>query len=207
MEGILGEALYKGAVGLALGALIALIYLPVEWDRRRKKKKKEQLEMHGEPVPEDPIFDYKKWIVAILLAAPIVYWIYNNSLETNESRSNTKISSVQDLQPNQGQLHAILNQTVAQINSKAPMLIESGTRLDNAISHENTLRYNYTLVEYEMPRGENISLDQEKVRMLKNRVCTTMKTILGLGAELEYAYYDKKGSLIGVVNIRSTNCK
>lgn len=106
----------------------------------------------------------------------------------------------------EGVLEGALGKIVNEVNLKTPMMVDSATRLDNAISVQDKLRYNYTLVEYTWDEISAEEIHSSLDEVINNKVCTSLKTLVGLGATIEYAYYDNKGREITVISVPPSSC-
>lgn len=107
----------------------------------------------------------------------------------------------------EGQVENLLNKIVNELNSKTPLMVDSTTQLDNSMNiGSKLLRYNYTLLHY---TAEDISSGKAYLPLkenLKNRTCTSMKTLIKLGVTIEYAYYGKNGKAISIISVPPLLC-
>jgi len=106
----------------------------------------------------------------------------------------------------EGALQSVLDKVANELNSKTPMMVDSETRLDNVVSIRKTLRYNYTLINF-----SNNDISAERIQSVlnetvTNKVCSSMKNLISLGATIEYAYYENRGNLITIISIPPTKC-
>jgi len=106
----------------------------------------------------------------------------------------------------EGELEAVLDNKINEINSKTPHMVDAGTRLDNAISINNTLRYNYTLIDIEASEISDQEFHSAMEEKLINFVCTSMRTLVSFGVTISYAYYGNKGKEITVIDISPSAC-
>ena len=106
-----------------------------------------------------------------------------------------------------GALEVVLSQVMRDINSKAPMMVDSVTRLDNAVGIGNILRYNFTLLEYTASDITAESINTALENNIKINVCHSMKILINMGVTISYAYYGNKGREITVISISPYKCK
>jgi len=92
----------------------------------------------------------------------------------------------------------VLMEAASELNSTAPTMVDSETRLDSATASNNTFIYKYTLINYQKE-----DLDIEQVRNtifpgIARGVCTTpeLQVFREHGTTMKYNYYDLDGDFI-----------
>jgi len=100
-----------------------------------------------------------------------------------------------------------LDAVVKMLNSKTPMMVDSGTRLDSSYSLFGTLTYMYTLVDYRADEIDASAFRDNMRPRLQNGVCSSMTTLIGMGAKIEYLYFGNEGKKILSIKIYPEDCK
>lgn len=102
----------------------------------------------------------------------------------------------------------ILLETVNELNNNLPMMIDSETRLDNAVGFNKILRYNNTLINYTANEISANDLFNALDTKITNSVCTSveMQVFLDNDITINYAYSGKNGKYIMVIEITKSKC-
>jgi len=109
---------------------------------------------------------------------------------------------------NEVNFNKILIETVSNLNSNLPMMIDSETRLDNATGFNKILQYNNTLINYtanEISVNDFFNALNQKII---NKVCTSkeMQIFLNNDITIKYEYRGKNGKHIMVIDITKSKC-
>ena len=113
------------------------------------------------------------------------------------------------------ELSTVLIQAASDINKNVPMMLDSETRLDNAMVVSGKFRYNKTLVNYSAEELEEskilLSGDDlmDWITKETNRICTIkeMQFFVENNIPLEHAYHGKNGKHVQTVVIETSQCK
>ena len=92
------------------------------------------------------------------------------------------------------------------VNQKAPMMVDSDTRLDGASSGNNNLRYQYTLINYTKAQLDPNAFVANLKPSLVQATCTSMKIFYQNGVSVTFAYNDKDQQQISAVSILPKDC-
>lgn len=97
-----------------------------------------------------------------------------------------------------------LMQTASEINKNCPFMVDSETRLDNAIAMpDNCFEYNYTLVNLDRDSIDAKAFARYMTPVLANHIKTNpdMKAFRDHQLTLNYTYKDKNGVFITKITI------
>jgi hypothetical protein len=97
------------------------------------------------------------------------------------------------------------------INRKAPMVIDSETRLDSTMVANRVFTYKFTLINHAgkgVPQAEIDTIETTDKKRIINLDCSTpsMRNILDRGLDLSYLYYGNDGVLISTIAVRKSDC-
>jgi len=98
----------------------------------------------------------------------------------------------------------ILVEVVNEINKVCPMIVDSDTQLDNAISKPpNILQYNYTLINYEKEDLDVLELEKNLEPIIVNGIRTNpdMQFLRDKNVVFDYFYKDKNGVFLLKVSV------
>jgi hypothetical protein len=106
-------------------------------------------------------------------------------------------------------INSSLMNAASELNKKAPMMVDTGTRLDSAIGMNKQLKYNYTAIN---TLAEDIDVAQFNSTMqttITNKVCTSkeMEMFMKNGVSVTYAYNDKNGKQLAVITVEQSQCQ
>lgn len=112
-------------------------------------------------------------------------------------------------QSNENPIEGQLLKASGEINKNLPMMVDSETRLDSTMGMNNTLRYNYTLVNRTADSISGQVLKAALETKLTNNVCSSddMRIFVSNGVTVQYAYFGKEGTQIGVITIPPSKCQ
>ena len=106
------------------------------------------------------------------------------------------------------QFEAVLNKTAQKVNEKCPMMVDSETRLDNAvILPEKIIMYNYTLVNVSKASFSINAAKQYMTTRLVNNVKTNpdLKVFRDNKVSMHYSYKDKNGTHLFNIEINPSH--
>ncbi len=103
---------------------------------------------------------------------------------------------------------SFLLQVASEINKDLPIMVDRETMLSNVSTDNNTLVYNYVLVNYSSVEINPNVFIPTMGRALNNYVCSNPYTqkLLNSGVSLHYFYTSKDHIFIGEVRISSSDC-
>lgn len=104
----------------------------------------------------------------------------------------------------------VLVEVSNQINENCPLMLDKDTRLDGTVAlPDNTLKYNYTLVNLSQSEIDPTDLKSYLEPKIVNNVKTSpdMKYFRDNRVTLLYAYYDKNGSFVLNLEVSPENYK
>jgi len=105
-----------------------------------------------------------------------------------------------------------LNIMAATVNMTSPTMVDSEIRLDGADAGPGLLlQLNYTMVNVLAPETDKEAVNatfQTSVRELVHKLCAApeMKVFRDTGATLRSRYVDRKGTLLGTIEARASDC-
>lgn len=107
-----------------------------------------------------------------------------------------------------GSMESALLKAASELNAKLPMMVDAETRLDSSIGLNNTLRYNYTLINHTLSTVTAEQIDSALGEKLVNNVCTSreMQVFVKNGVTVTYAYYGSDGGQITVIAVPPSKC-
>ncbi|MDR3652006.1 MAG: zinc-ribbon domain-containing protein [Paludibacter sp.] len=108
--------------------------------------------------------------------------------------------------PQTAKLDKLMMQFASEINKSCPIMIDSETRLDNAIAlPNNVFLYNYSLVNIEKGKVDTMQIKNLLVPKIINFVKSSpqMKPIRDAKVTIDYYYKDKNGVYLFQVPITS----
>lgn len=134
--------------------------------------------------------------VAVLIVAALVGWRGGKALA--RSHYHEQLNNADKL----------IDAVVVAINKRAPQMVDSDTRLDNAAGVAGTLIYYYTL-----PRVSYLQLAPSELRaevqpVIRNRMCTSPEStfLLSKGVKVKMVYRDKFGKQFMELPIQAADC-
>ena len=92
------------------------------------------------------------------------------------------------------------------INKKAPLMVDQETQLTGATGANNTLTYNYKMVNYTAAQLDKAKFTSVIKPQLIKVVCPKIKPMLDAGVTAVYSYKDKVGDLIASVSLDKSTC-
>jgi len=101
-------------------------------------------------------------------------------------------------------LDKMLMKTASEMNELCPVMIDSETRLDNAIAlPAKTFQYNYTLVSTEKDSVDIVVMKDILEPRIRTFVCTSpdMKTFRDNKVTVNYYYSDKNGNYLLTISV------
>lgn len=103
----------------------------------------------------------------------------------------------------------VLIKAAEDLNEKAPIMVDSGTRLDSVTGINRSFRYNYTLVGFASNEIDSAQLNRTLKNQLTDSVCNSneMRIFIDNNVPVTYAYYGKDGNQITIITIESYHCK
>jgi len=93
------------------------------------------------------------------------------------------------------------------INKKAPLMVDQETQLTGATGENNTLTYNYKMINYTAVQLDKAKFTSIIKPQLIQSACPKIKPMLDAGITAVYAYKDKAGALIASVSLDKNTCK
>lgn len=104
-------------------------------------------------------------------------------------------------------INAKLRSVANVMNTRTPMMLNRGTRLDNVVAGDMSITYNYTLTHESASRRLKAVIDN-LVPTYVNRVCTTkaMRFFVMNGITINYTYYGDAGKEITEVSVPASKC-
>ncbi len=141
-------------------------------------------------------FKYVLSIVAFIIAFLIAKYIVGIGFKSYHE-SNDK----QDF-------NQILIETVSELNRSLPMMVDSETRLDNAMGFNKILKYNNTLINYTANEISPSNIFNALDKKITNSVCTSkeMKIFLDNDVTISYSYSGKNGKHIIDIKVSKSKC-
>ncbi len=141
-------------------------------------------------------FKYGLSIVAFIIAFLIAKYIVSIGFKSYHE-SNGK----QDF-------NQILIETVSELNSNLPMMVDSETRLDNVVGFNKILKYNNTLINYTASEISPSDVFNALDKKITNSVCTSkaMKIFLDNDITISYSYGGKNGKYIMDIEVSKSKC-
>ena len=103
-----------------------------------------------------------------------------------------------------------LNRLAAEINRRAPVMIDKETELLPAVGSEGLLTYNYRLVSYSVTQFDVTRFAVGAKERVTQGACNRSETrddLLKNGVTLRYSYYDKDKQHIATIDISSADCR
>jgi len=94
------------------------------------------------------------------------------------------------------------------MNTKLPINIDQGTRLEKTESIGNTFIYYYTFTQDALADIDLTKVQNEFFPNVKNQVCTDEKSVEFLGHEvvIQFRYSDKNNEFVGELVVKSVDC-
>lgn len=106
-----------------------------------------------------------------------------------------------------GMSDAELDKIAAEVNKKAPMMVDKETQLVKATGGSNTLTYHYKMVNYAATDMDKKKFDGAVRTALVNSACPSIKPLLNAGINVAYEYVGKDNQKISTVSLSSSDCK
>jgi len=100
----------------------------------------------------------------------------------------------------------ILMEIASDLNRTCPVMIDSETRLDNAIALPNKIfQYNYTLVNWDKEHLDTVELKEYLVPYITNftKSSPDMKSFRDNNVTTKYCYRDKLGTYVFTITVTS----
>ncbi len=104
-----------------------------------------------------------------------------------------------------------LKSIAAEVNSRAPVMIDQYTELSGAMAWEDTLQYVYRLLlpASELDRQTLNDIHAELELEVRNGACTTPGTrdsLLDRGANMRFVYYSQEKRYLFAISVRGEDC-
>lgn len=100
----------------------------------------------------------------------------------------------------------VLKAAADEVNKQAGSMIDKDTRLDSASGVNNTLRYNYTMVNVAAAEVDSQQFSNIIKPMLVGSTCQQMKIFYSNGVKVVFSYKGKGGKSISTVTISPKDC-
>jgi len=141
-------------------------------------------------------FKYALSLVAFILAFLIAKYIVGIGFKSYHESSSKQ------------NFNQILIETVSELNSNLPMMVDSETRLDNAVGFNKILKYNNTLINYTANEISPSNIYNALDKKITNSVCTSkeMKIFLDNDITISYSYSGKNGKFIIDITVSKSKC-
>lgn len=99
-------------------------------------------------------------------------------------------------------------QMASKINSRLPMKIDSGTRLENVSGTRKRFTYHYTLINYTSTDIDSETFVEEMGDGLKSNVCSNpdVEPLLKNGVNMRYVYSGNEGNYIADITVEPSEC-
>jgi len=99
-----------------------------------------------------------------------------------------------------------LKEAAAAVNQQAPMMVDEETRLDGADSGNQSLTYNYTLVNYAADELDGEKFAEALQPTLLKAGCDALRPLLSQGVTVHYVYRGKNKGAIASLVLTAKDC-
>ena len=115
---------------------------------------------------------------------------------------------IDSIETSNGIPNSLLTEAASELNKLSPYMVDSETRFDNSLGINNSMIYNYTLINYGPGEIEPSLIREELKPKTRNITCSSpqMDTFRKYSVLLVYNYYDNTGSLITSFDVDLGSC-